>query len=184
MALDAWIYICKTNIQKKKKHKFNIILFEILNTAKQFVCLILTHWHIFFDLQAFASLCTYTTGRCYTNNWMTYQSHWSPESVLFICLSKGSIGNQYAVSLILHMTLSVLVCLWVCVALSVTFSSLIQGRSGEQYNVVLLACASPVFIRGFGVPNTPWRSPICLICKALTSIVELHLPRRNVTCHS
>lgn len=62
---------------------------------------ILTHWHPFSDLLCFHNLCTYTTARCCIKDQMTYQSYRSPESVLFICLSEDSIGNQCTVSLIL-----------------------------------------------------------------------------------
>lgn len=128
-----------------------------------------THRRPFSDLLCFHTPYTYTTVRCCINCRMTYQSYWSPESVLFICLSKDSIGNRCTVSFVLFSDCSTCACVCVfiiaCVGVSWWHAPRLCASGGGAWGVIC----------------TPWRSPICLICKALTSIVELHLPCRNVT---
>lgn len=103
---------------------------------------VLTHWHPSFDLLCFHSLYTYSTARCRINNWMTYQSHWSRESVLFICLSKDLIGNQCMVSFIFFIDWPqhVFVCVCVCITHGIVpliFRALFRG---EEERDTMLSC--------------------------------------------
>lgn len=99
-----WIHLnIQIQISLTRTWQFDAIVTCTTSSGAEWLHLraILTHWHPFSDLLCFHNLCTYTTARCCIKDQMTYQSYRSPESVLFICLSEDSIGNQCTVSLIL-----------------------------------------------------------------------------------